>query len=91
MAGNSCVQRASARASARAFVRAFVRAYVRLSAFNEFLLPSCTKAVQCLESDNGSNSRVAAFSKHTGNVFLSHRYVRVTGTRVLLAILTRGI
>jgi hypothetical protein len=46
------------------FVRACVRAcvrwqYERLYTFNEFLLPSCTKAVQCLESDNGSNSRVA--------------------------------
>ncbi len=49
-AGNSCV-------GASLLLRPSVRpccASVRLSTFNEFLLPSCTKAVQCLESDNGS-------------------------------------
>ncbi len=38
--------------------RSFVRLYV-YPPFSEFLLPSFTKALQCLESDNGSNIRIA--------------------------------
>ena len=50
------------------------RPSVRLSTFSEFLLPSFTKALQCLESDNGSNMAIAelhndAFSTNIGNVF----------------------
>ncbi len=47
------------RASVRPCVRPSVRPSVRLSHFSEFLLLSCAKALQCLQRDNGSNSRVA--------------------------------
>ncbi len=56
-------------------IRPRVRTHVRLSTFRrEFLLPSFTKAVQCLESEkNGLHFRTTKYWKKK-NTFQSHRH-----------------